>query len=135
MKSDIPKARASSLARGRIDADGQTMLCWQGGCAPVAEARGFFARLIGLTRVHTAAGRQALLFRKCRSVHTLGMHIDIGVVGLSADLTVTEALVMEPGRVHMFRADTRHIAELVGVGEGELPKAGERLVVAGGDAL
>jgi uncharacterized membrane protein (UPF0127 family) len=59
----------------------------------------------GLKRNH------AMLFFRCRSVHTFGMTFPILVVGLDRELRVERVWVVCPRRLILPRAGVRHILE------------------------
>lgn len=54
-----------------------------------------------------------MLFRRCRSVHTLGMRVPIAVAGLDRWFGVQWVRVVPPGRlVRPRRGGARHLLEL-----------------------
>jgi uncharacterized membrane protein (UPF0127 family) len=68
-------------------------------------------RMRGL-RGHLPPGpREAMLFRRCRSVQTFGLKDTISVVFLDGGLRVIEVRRCRPGRVVVARRRARHILE------------------------
>jgi uncharacterized membrane protein (UPF0127 family) len=68
-------------------------------------------RMRGL-RGHPPPGpREAMLFRRCRSVQTFGMKEPISVVFLDGSMWVVEVRRCRPGRVVVARRRARHILE------------------------
>jgi uncharacterized membrane protein (UPF0127 family) len=68
-------------------------------------------RMRGL-RGHPPPGpREAMLFRRCRSVHTFGMARPISVAFLDADLRVVRVRRCRPRRVLFTNAGARHVLE------------------------
>jgi uncharacterized membrane protein (UPF0127 family) len=62
------------------------------------DARGFRARLLGLAFLDRLAADEALLIRRCRSVHTFGMRFPIDVVFVDADFRVLRVVRHLPPR-------------------------------------
>jgi uncharacterized protein len=58
--------------------------------------------------------REAMLFRRCRSVHTFGMQEPISVVFLDRQMRVIEVRRCLPGRVVVLRRGARHVLEAAG---------------------
>ena len=74
-------------------------------------------RLRGL-RGHPPPGpREAMLFPRCRSVHTFGMKEPISVVFLDRQMRVTAVRRCLPGRVTVPRLGARYVLEAA-VGSG-----------------
>jgi uncharacterized membrane protein (UPF0127 family) len=68
-------------------------------------------RMRGL-RGHPPPGRrEAMLFRRCRSVQTFGLKEAISVVLLDRDMRVIEVRRCQPGRVVVARRRARHVLE------------------------
>jgi uncharacterized protein len=68
-------------------------------------------RMRGL-RGHPPPGRrEAMLFRRCRSVQTFGLKEAISVVFLDRGMRVIEVRRCRPGRVVVARRRARHILE------------------------
>ena len=68
-------------------------------------------RMRGL-RGHPPPGRrEAMLFRRCRSVQTFGMKGPISVVFLDREMRVLGVRRCRPGRLVMARRRARHILE------------------------
>ena len=66
----------------------------------IAEARGARARLLGLALLAEIDAREALLLRRCRSVHTFGMRFAIDVVFLDERARVVGVRHhVAPGRI------------------------------------
>ena len=53
----------------------------------------------------------AMLFERCRSVHTFGMSSTITVISLDAGMRVMAVAVMAPRRLLLPRPGVRHIIE------------------------
>jgi uncharacterized protein len=66
-------------------------------------------RVRGL-RGHRAV--RAMLFERCRSVHTIGMRVPITVAALDREWRVRRVSVVRPRRLVLPRAGVRHILEL-----------------------
>src|SRR3954451_18433884 len=80
------------------------------------EARGFRTRLRGLAFLHRLDGDDALLIRRCRSVHTFGMRFPIDVAFVDSEWRVAEiARDIGPRRV----VTCRHAAAAIEVRAGE----------------
>jgi uncharacterized membrane protein (UPF0127 family) len=63
-------------------------------------------------RGHPPPGpREAMLFRRCRSVHTLGMREPIAVVFLDRGMRVLAVRRCRPGRFVVPRPRARHVLE------------------------
>jgi uncharacterized membrane protein (UPF0127 family) len=63
-------------------------------------------------RGHPPPGRrEAMLFRRCRSVQTFGLKEAISVVFLDRGMRVIEVRRCRPGRVVVARRRARHILE------------------------
>ena len=63
-------------------------------------------------RGHPPPGpREAMLFRRCRSVHTFGMQEPISVVFLDRHMRVIEVRCCRPGRMVVPRRGARHMLE------------------------
>jgi uncharacterized membrane protein (UPF0127 family) len=98
----------------------------------VREARGIRARLLGLALLHHLDPNDALLFRRCRSVHTFGMRFPIDVVFLDRDGRVLRlARNVGPRRIVSCRAAAAAIE--VRAGEGDRLRVGLSLWRARGD--
>jgi uncharacterized membrane protein (UPF0127 family) len=68
-------------------------------------------RMRGL-RGHPPPGpREAMLFRRCRSVQTLGMKVAISVVFLDRGMRVIGVRRCRPGRLVRARRGGRHVLE------------------------
>lgn len=95
-------------------------------------------RARGLRNEPGIAHRRAMLFMRCRSVHTLGMGFPIQALGLDDELRVLRVWVLMPHRLLLPRPSVRHILECgidedVQVGDRFVPVGLERgLSVAGG---
>ena len=68
-------------------------------------------RARGLLGRETLGPDEALLLRRCRSVHTLGMRFPIDVVLLDRDDLVIRVLPVRPGRLVLPRPRVRHVLE------------------------
>jgi uncharacterized membrane protein (UPF0127 family) len=68
----------------------------------------------------------AMLFERCRSVHTFGMAFPISVVLLDRDLRVVAVRCLAPGRVLLPRRGVSHVLECA---EGSRFEPGERLLL------
>jgi uncharacterized membrane protein (UPF0127 family) len=68
-------------------------------------------RMRGLRGHPPPAPREAMLFRRCRSVQTVGMDRAISVVFLDRWMRVTEVRRCRPGRLFVGRRRTRHVLE------------------------
>jgi uncharacterized protein len=55
--------------------------------------------------------REAMLFRRCRSVQTFGMAWPISVVFLDREMRILEVLHCRPGRLVRARPRARHVLE------------------------
>jgi len=63
-------------------------------------------------RGHAPPGpREAMLFRRCRSIHTFGMKEPISVVFLDGWMRVVEVRRSRPGRLVVARRRSRHVLE------------------------
>jgi len=68
-------------------------------------------RMRGL-RDHPPPGpREAMLFRRCRSVQTFGMQEPISVVFLDGEMRVLAVRRCRPGRFVLARRPSRHVLE------------------------
>lgn len=68
-------------------------------------------RMRGL-RGHPPPGpREAMLFRRCRSVHTFGMTEPISVAFLDGSMRVVRVRRCPPGRLVVARERSRHVLE------------------------
>jgi uncharacterized membrane protein (UPF0127 family) len=65
----------------------------------------------GLLGRNSIDPRAAMLFERCRSVHTIGMRFPITVVLLDGDLRVVAVRRLRPGRALLPRRGTRHVLE------------------------
>jgi uncharacterized membrane protein (UPF0127 family) len=73
----------------------------------------------------------AMLFERCRSIHTFGMRFPITVVLLDGHLRVVEVRPLSPGRILLPRPRVRHVLECT---TGTEIRAGDRMeLVLGGD--
>lgn len=80
-------------------------------------------RMRGL-RGHPPPGpREAMLFRRCRSVHTFGMVRPISVAFLDAGLRVVRVRRCRPRRVLFSTGGARHVLEC---GAGAAVRVGDR---------
>jgi uncharacterized membrane protein (UPF0127 family) len=80
-------------------------------------------RMRGL-RGHPPPGRrEAMLLRRCRSVHTFGMQEPISVVFLDRAMTVIEVRRCRPRRLVVARGGARHVLE---AGTGSDLRIGDR---------
>jgi uncharacterized membrane protein (UPF0127 family) len=70
---------------------------------------------------------QALLLRRCRSVHTFGMEFPIDAVLLDRTYRVVAVVAMPPGRLLLPRRGVRHVLECAA---GADLRPGERLIPA-----
>ena len=86
----------------------------------IHEARGFRGRLLGLAFLDPGDGGDALLIRRCRSVHTFGMRFRIDVVFVDRDWHVVR-IARDVGPRRMLRC--REAAAVIEVAAGE----GDRL--------
>jgi uncharacterized membrane protein (UPF0127 family) len=77
----------------------------------VREARGIRARLLGLALLHHLDPNDALLFRRCRSVHTFGMRFRIDVVFLDERGGVLRVVRAVPRRRLLRCADAYAVLE------------------------
>lgn len=85
-------------------------------------------RMRGL-RGHPPPGpREAMLFRRCRSVHTFGMARAISVAFLDHDLRVVRVRRCPPRRLLIGTGGTRHVLEC---DEATVVKVGDRFRPAG----
>lgn len=84
-------------------------------------------RTRGLWGAAGSTGR-AMLFRRCRSVHTFGMREAITVAGIDRWFGVRWVRVVPPGRLVRPRRGTRHVLEIAG---GVELRPGDRLRVEG----
>lgn len=97
-------------------------------------ARGFFQRLMGLMGQREVPDGCALMFPRCRSIHTYWMRIPIDVVWVarpdeSGFMRVTGFVAsMAPGRVEGAPEGTWGVLEFVG---GTFEEAPERVLVRG----
>lgn len=80
------------------------------------EARSLRSRLVGLALLRHMDGDDALLIRRCRSVHTFGMRFPIDVVFVDRDCRVLRVVRdLAPRRI----ASCRHAAAAIEVRAGE----------------
>jgi uncharacterized membrane protein (UPF0127 family) len=87
------------------------------------EARGFRARLLGLAFLHRLDGDDALLIRRCRSVHTFGMRFPIDVVFVDSEWRVLRVVRdMAPRRIAWCRGAAAVIE--VNAGDADRLRAG-----------
>jgi uncharacterized protein len=89
----------------------------------VREARGLRARLLGLARLHHLDPNDALLIRRCRSVHTFGMRFPIDVVFVDRDWRVLR-LVRDVGPRRFVTCRKAAAVIEVRAGEGDRLRAG-----------
>ena len=93
------------------------------------EARGFRARLLGLAFLDRLDGDDALLIRRCRSVHTFGMRFSIDVVFVDSEWRVLRIVRdMPPRRIACCRGAAAAIE--VNAGDGDRLHAGLSLMRA-----
>jgi uncharacterized protein len=86
------------------------------------EARGVSARLLGFARLRSIDPNDALLLRRCRSIHTFGMRFPLDIVFVDRDWCVVRlARDVGPGRF----ISCRRAAAVIEVRAGE----GDRLRV------
>lgn len=85
-------------------------------------------RMRGLRGHPPPAPREAMLLRKCRSVHTFGMRAPISVAFLDRKMTVIEVRRCRPGRF-VTRLSARHVLE---TGLGSAIRIGDRFSPATG---
>jgi uncharacterized protein len=87
------------------------------------EARGLRARLLGLARLRSLDPNDALLLRRCRSIHTFGMRFPLDIVFVDRDWRVVRlARDVGPWR---FVACRRAAAVIeVRAGEGDRLRVG-----------
>ncbi|MEX0985007.1 MAG: DUF192 domain-containing protein [Actinomycetota bacterium] len=69
-------------------------------------------RARGLLGRDGLAPDEALLLRRCRSVHTFGMRFAIEVVLLDRDMQPFDVISMKPGRVLRPRRRVSHVLEV-----------------------
>ncbi|MGZ8583124.1 MAG: DUF192 domain-containing protein [Actinomycetota bacterium] len=70
---------------------------------------------------------RAMLFERCRSVHTVGMHVPLTVAALDRGWCVRRVVVVPPHRVVLPRFGVRHVLELHA---GADVRPGDRFVMA-----
>ena len=80
-------------------------------------------RMRGLRGHPPPAPHEAMLFLRCRSVHTFGMKEPISVVFLDRQMRVIEVRRCRPGRVVVPRRGARHLLEAAG---GSAVRIGDR---------
>ncbi len=81
-------------------------------------------------RGHPPPGpREAMLLRRCRSVHTFGMEQQITVVFLDREMTVTRLRRPKPKRLVVGGRRARHVLE---TGIGSELRIGDRFSPAAG---
>jgi uncharacterized protein len=68
-------------------------------------------RMRGARDVGWSTSTHGMIFERCRSVHTFGMHEPITVASLDANLRVVRTLVLRPRRVLLPRLGVRHTLE------------------------
>jgi uncharacterized protein len=68
-------------------------------------------RMRGLRGQPPPGFREAMLFRRCRSVQTFGMAWPISVVFLDREMRILEVLHCRPGRLVTARRRARHVLE------------------------
>ncbi|MEA2016626.1 MAG: DUF192 domain-containing protein [Actinomycetota bacterium] len=79
----------------------------------VMEARGIFNRSFGLIIKRKLKDRQALLIKKCKSVHTIGMRYRIDVIFLDKDNRVCAIYCnLRPFRITLFVRDAFSVLEV-----------------------
>nr|MBA2599798.1 DUF192 domain-containing protein [Actinomycetota bacterium] len=83
-------------------------------------------RMRGLRGHPSPRPREAMLFRRCRSVHTFGMEEPVSIVFLDRQMRVIEVRRSLPGRVVIPRRGARHVLEAAGgstlrIGDGFRP--------------
>jgi uncharacterized membrane protein (UPF0127 family) len=88
-------------------------------------------RMRGLRGHPPPGSREAMLFRRCRSVHTVGMKDAIAVVFLDRGMRVLAVRRCRPGRFVVPRPRARHVLETdvrteLRIGERFSPGAGRR---------
>ena len=83
----------------------------RGGRWRVEVPRSHRERVRGLRGRMTLAPGHAMLFHRCRSVHTFGMTVRIAAVTLDEDLRVIGVRRMAPRRLLRPRRGVRHILE------------------------
>jgi uncharacterized membrane protein (UPF0127 family) len=89
----------------------------------IREARSFRARLLGLAFLDPGDGDDALLIRRCRSVHTFGMRFPIDVVFVDRDWRVVR-IVRDVGPRRVVRCRGADAVIEVLAGEGDRLRAG-----------
>jgi uncharacterized protein len=89
----------------------------------IHEARGFRARLLGLAFLDPGDGDDALLIRRCRSVHTFGMRFPIDIVFVDRDWHVVR-LVRDVGPRRIVHCRGAAAVIEVAAGEGDRLRAG-----------
>ena len=77
----------------------------------VQVAESWRERMRGLLDARELNPRHAMLFERCRAVHTFGMRFPIDVVFLDRDLRVVDVRRLTPGRLTRPRLGARHVLE------------------------
>jgi uncharacterized protein len=80
-------------------------------------ARGFRARLLGLSRIDRSAAGPGLLIPRCASVHTFGMRFELDVYFLDGRDRVLAVHRQVPPRRVVWQRGARAVLEIP-VGEG-----------------
>ena len=82
---------------------------------PIAEAKHFWQRAVGLIGKRRAEYAHALLFKECRSIHTLGMlaPIDLFFISDSGEVVETK-LALSPFQICIAKhPEARHTLEIM----------------------
>jgi uncharacterized protein len=87
-------------------------------------ARGFRARLLGLSRRGRAASRPGLLIPRCSSVHTFGMRFPLDLYFLDAEGQVLSVRRRVPPRRLAWHPGARSVLEIPSPQGGESVAAG-----------
>ena len=83
-------------------------------------------RRVGLRDRTPGRSPTAMLFERCRSVHTIGMRFPITVIGLDRRFVVRWVAFVPPRRLVLPRRTVRHILEIEGRTDIRL---GDRLLI------